>query len=86
MILQNLFMFQVNGLYLTFCPPASPIDYLKNPDTNFKSRRHNLLGLALECCNLIAFDFLSEVYGDPLVHPQTRRVLWKWDQEGYDEP
>jgi len=59
---------------LHFASPASPIDYLKMPIQTLKVGSlgtHNLLGLAKakNACLLIAST--SEVYGDPLVHPQT---------------
>ncbi|MCL4146218.1 UNVERIFIED_CONTAM: hypothetical protein GTU68_026620, partial [Idotea baltica] len=58
---------------LHFASPASPIDYLKMPIQTLKVGSlgtHNLLGLAKAkgACVLIAST--SEVYGDPLVHPQ----------------
>jgi len=58
---------------LHFASPASPIDYLKIPIQTLKVGSlgtHNLLGLAKakEARMLIAST--SEVYGDPLVHPQ----------------
>ena len=58
---------------LHFASPASPIDYLKIPIQTLKVGSlgtHNLLGLAKEkkACILIAST--SEVYGDPLEHPQ----------------
>lgn len=59
---------------LHFASPASPIDYLKMPIQTLKVGSlgtHNLLGLAKakNACLLIAST--SEVYGDPLIHPQT---------------
>lgn len=59
---------------LHFASPASPIDYLKIPIQTLKVGSlgtHNLLGLAKakEARMLIAST--SEVYGDPMVHPQT---------------
>src|SRR3954466_4964943 len=59
---------------LHFASPASPIDYLKIPIQTLKVSSlgtHNLLGLAKakKACMLIAST--SEVYGDPMVHPQT---------------
>lgn len=58
---------------LHFASPASPIDYLKIPIQTLKVGSlgtHNLLGLAKakNACILVAST--SEVYGDPLVHPQ----------------
>jgi dTDP-glucose 4,6-dehydratase len=59
---------------LHFASPASPIDYLKIPIQTLKVGSlgtHNLLGLALNKKARILVASTSEVYGDPLVHPQT---------------
>ncbi len=59
---------------LHFASPASPIDYLKIPIQTLKVGSlgtHNLLGLALAKKARILVASTSEVYGDPLVHPQT---------------
>ncbi|KAA1244332.1 UDP-glucuronic acid decarboxylase family protein [Aquimarina sp. RZ0] len=59
---------------LHFASPASPIDYLKIPIQTLKVGSlgtHNLLGLAKEKKARILIASTSEVYGDPLVHPQT---------------
>lgn len=59
---------------LHFASPASPIDYLKIPIQTLKVGSlgtHNLLGLAKEKNSRILIASTSEVYGDPLVHPQT---------------
>jgi len=58
---------------LHFASPASPIDYLKIPIQTLKVGAlgtHNCLGLALEKKATILVASTSEVYGDPLVHPQ----------------
>lgn len=58
---------------LHFASPASPIDYLKIPIQTLKVGAlgtHNLLGLAKEKRARILIASTSEVYGDPLVHPQ----------------
>ncbi len=58
---------------LHFASPASPIDYLKWPIQTLKVGSlgtHNLLGLALAKKARILVASTSEVYGDPLVHPQ----------------
>ena len=58
---------------LHFASPASPIDYLKMPIQTMKVGSlgtHNLLGLAKEKNARILVASTSEVYGDPLVHPQ----------------
>jgi dTDP-glucose 4,6-dehydratase len=59
---------------LHFASPASPIDYLKIPIQTLKvgaMGTHNLLGLALAKKARFIIASTSEVYGDPLVHPQT---------------
>lgn len=59
---------------LHFASPASPIDYLKIPIQTLKVSSlgtHNLLGLAKAKKSRILVASTSEVYGDPLVHPQT---------------
>ena len=58
---------------LHFASPASPIDYLKIPIETLKVGSLgtlNLLGLAKEKNARILVASTSEVYGDPLVHPQ----------------
>src|SRR5690606_20543963 len=58
---------------LHFASPASPIDYLKIPIQTLKVGSlgtHNLLGLARAKRARILVASTSEVYGDPLVHPQ----------------
>ncbi|SMD34307.1 dTDP-glucose 4,6-dehydratase [Reichenbachiella faecimaris] len=57
-----------------FASPASPIDYLKMPIQTLKVGSlgtHNLLGLAKAKKARMLIASTSEVYGDPLVHPQT---------------
>ena len=57
-----------------FASPASPIDYLKIPIQTLKVGSlgtHNLLGLAKAKNARILVASTSEVYGDPMVHPQT---------------
>ncbi len=63
---------------LHFASPASPIDYLKMPIQTLKVGAlgtHNLLGLAKAKGARILVASTSEVYGDPLVHPQ-REDYW----------
>jgi len=58
---------------LHFASPASPIDYLKIPIQTLKVGSlgtHNLLGLAKNKGARMLIASTSEVYGDPLVHPQ----------------
>ena len=59
---------------LHFASPASPIDYLKMPIETLKVGSlgtHNLLGLARIKGAKILIASTSEVYGDPLINPQT---------------
>ena len=58
---------------LHFASPASPIDYLEHPIPTLKVGAlgtHNALGLALAKRARFFLASTSEVYGDPLVHPQ----------------
>lgn len=58
---------------LHFASPASPIDYLKIPIQTLKVGAlgtHNILGVAKAKKATILVASTSEVYGDPLVHPQ----------------
>ena len=59
---------------LHFASPASPIDYLKIPIQTLKVGSlgtHHCLGLAKEKGARILIASTSEIYGDPLVHPQS---------------
>lgn len=58
---------------LHFASPASPVDYAKYPIQTLKVGAlgtHNMLGLAREKKAVFLLASTSEVYGDPLVHPQ----------------
>jgi dTDP-glucose 4,6-dehydratase len=58
---------------LHFASPASPVDYVKWPIQTMKVGSlgtHNCLGLAKAKGARILVASTSEVYGDPLVHPQ----------------
>lgn len=77
---------------LHFASPASPIDYLKIPIQTLKVGSlgtHNLLGLAKEKNARILVASTSEIYGDPLVHPQTEEYYGNVNPIGprgvYDE-
>ena len=77
---------------LHFASPASPIDYLKIPIQTLKVGSlgiHNLLGLARVKKARILIASTSEVYGDPLVHPQTEEYYGNVNPVGprgvYDE-
>ena len=59
---------------LHFASPASPVDYLELPIQTLKVGSlgtHNALGIALAKKARFFLASTSEVYGDPLVHPQT---------------
>jgi len=63
---------------LHFASPASPIDYLELPIQTLKVGAlgtHKALGLAKERRARFLLASTSEVYGDPLVHPQ-REDYW----------
>ncbi len=63
---------------LHFASPASPIDYLRMPIQTLKVGSlgtHHLLGLAKEKNARILIASTSEVYGDPLEHPQ-KETYW----------
>ena len=63
---------------LHFASPASPIDYIKLPIQTLKVGSlgtHNALGLAKEKKAKILIASTSEVYGDPLIHPQ-KETYW----------
>ncbi|HAN65231.1 MAG TPA: NAD-dependent dehydratase [Chitinophagaceae bacterium] len=77
---------------LHFASPASPIDYLKIPIQTLKVGSlgtHNCLGLALAKHARILVASTSEVYGDPLVHPQNEEYWGNVNPVGprgvYDE-
>ena len=77
---------------LHFASPASPIDYLKIPIQTLKvgaMGTHNCLGLAKAKRARILVASTSEVYGDPLVHPQTEEYWGNVNPVGprgvYDE-
>ena len=58
---------------LHFASPASPVDYLEYPIETLKvgsQGTHNALGLAHKMGATFVLASTSEVYGDPLVHPQ----------------
>lgn len=77
---------------LHFASPASPIDYLKIPIQTLKVGSlgtHNCLGLAKAKKARILVASTSEVYGDPLVHPQNEEYWGNVNPVGprgvYDE-
>lgn len=77
---------------LHFASPASPIDYLRLPIQTLKVGSlgtHNALGLAMQKGARFLLASTSEIYGDPLVHPQTESYVGNVDTIGprgvYDE-
>ena len=77
---------------LHFASPASPIDYLKFPIPTLKVGAlgtHNALGLAKKKKSVFLTASTSEVYGDPLIHPQEENYWGNVNHVGprgvYDE-
>jgi dTDP-glucose 4,6-dehydratase len=77
---------------LHFASPASPIDYLELPIQTLKVGSlgtHKALGVAREKQARFLLASTSEVYGDPLVHPQTEDYWGNVNRVGprgvYDE-
>jgi len=77
---------------LHFASPASPIDYLRIPIQTLKVGSlgtHNVLGLAKAKKARALIASTSEVYGDPLIHPQTEEYYGNVNPIGprgvYDE-
>jgi dTDP-glucose 4,6-dehydratase len=75
-----------------FASPASPIDYLMYPIQTLKVGAlgtHNALGVAKDKQARFLLASTSEIYGDPLVHPQTEDYAGNVDTIGprgvYDE-
>lgn len=82
---------EVDGIF-HFASPASPIDYLRFPIQTLKVGAlgtHNALGLAKAKGAKFLLASTSEVYGDPLVHPQVESYAGNVDPIGprgvYDE-
>jgi len=82
---------KIDGIF-HFASPASPIDYLKYPIQTLKvgaMGTHNTLGLARAKGARYLLASTSEVYGDPLEHPQKETYVGNVDPIGprgvYDE-
>ena len=82
---------RVDEIYNLACP-ASPINYKKDPigtlNTSFIGTQ-NLLNLAVDCKAKFLFASTSEVYGDPIEHPQKESYFGNVNTVGwrscYDE-
>ena len=77
---------------LHFASPASPVDYLKLPIQTLKANAiggHNALGIAKKNNAKFLLASTSEVYGDPLIHPQNESYYGNVNPVGprsiYDE-
>jgi len=77
---------------LHFASPASPIDYLQIPIETLRVNSLgtiNMMELAREKNSRILVASTSEIYGDPLVHPQIEEYWWNvssiWPRSCYDE-
>ena len=73
-------------LVLHFASPASPIDYLEMPIQTLKVGSlgtHKTLGLAKDKNARFLLASTSEVYGDPLVHPQAENYWGNVNPVGF---
>ncbi len=77
---------------LHFASPASPVDYLKMPIKTLKvgsTGTENMLSIAEKNDATILLASTSEIYGDPLVHPQNENYFGNVNPVGprgvYDE-
>ena len=91
-ITQHIYIKGPVDYILHFASPASPVDYLERPIQTLKVGSlgtHNALGLALAKKARILVASTSEIYGDPLVHPQTEEYWGNVNTVGprgcYDE-
>lgn len=87
----NPFAFEVDEIYHLACP-ASPLKYQKDPVYTFKTNilgALNTLDLALSNTAKILLSSTSEVYGDPVQHPQNENYWGNVNPNGirscYDE-
>jgi dTDP-glucose 4,6-dehydratase len=73
-VTEYIFLDQAVQYVWHFASPASPIDYLELPIQTLKVGSlgtHKALGLAMHKQARFLLASTSEIYGDPLVHPQT---------------
>ena len=91
-ITQPIYLKDKIDYILHFASPASPIDYLKIPIQTLKANSLgtlNLLGLAKQKKSVILLASTSEIYGDPLIHPQNENYFGNVNTVGprsnYDE-
>lgn len=91
-VTQYIYVAEPLDAVLHFASPASPIDYLKFPIQTLKVGAlgtHNTLGLARAKGARFLIASTSEVYGDPLQHPQREDYNGNVDAVGprgvYDE-
>ncbi len=73
-VTEFIFLHQTVDYVWHFASPASPIDYLELPIQTLKVGSlgtHKALGLAKQKGARFLLASTSEIYGDPLVHPQT---------------
>jgi dTDP-glucose 4,6-dehydratase len=91
-VTQYIYVAEPLDAVLHFASPASPIDYLKLPIQTLKVGAlgtHNTLGLARAKSARFLLASTSEVYGDPLEHPQREDYNGNVDAVGprgvYDE-
>ena len=82
---------EVDGIFNLACP-ASPVHYQRDPVQTFKTSVHgaiNMLGLAKRTGARFLQASTSEVYGDPLIHPQPEEYYGNVNTVGsracYDE-
>ena len=91
-VTQYIYLAEPVDYVLHFASPASPVDYMKYPIQTLKVGSlgtHNALGLAKAKGAVFLLASTSEVYGDPLVHPQPEEYFGNVNPVGargvYDE-
>jgi len=76
---------EVDEIYHLACP-ASPVHYQSNPIKTIKTSvlgTINMLGLAKRVKARLVLASTSEIYGDPLIHPQTENYFGNCNPIGY---